>query len=65
MCHHNSFLLYFSMAKPSLERWDRVTHISLSASLGIILLFAIGGYATFRGFTQGKGRKFTACGQVL
>jgi amino acid permease len=29
MCHHNTFLIYQSMRDSSLEKWEKVTHISV------------------------------------
>lgn len=29
MCHHNTFLIYQSMKDSSLERWEKVTHLSV------------------------------------
>ncbi|CAG0922298.1 unnamed protein product, partial [Notodromas monacha] len=53
MCHHNSFLLYNSMDERSLEKWEKVTHISVAASAVFIVIFGTFGYATFTGLTQG------------
>jgi solute carrier family 38 (sodium-coupled neutral amino acid transporter), member 11 len=54
MCHHNTFLVYQSMRNASLERWERVTHISVGFAWGIAALFGISGYATFRALSQGE-----------
>ncbi|XP_076327788.1 putative sodium-coupled neutral amino acid transporter 11 isoform X2 [Tachypleus tridentatus] len=53
MCHHNSFLLYSALENPSQKRWNRVTHISISAACMMTLVFGICGYVTFTGFSQG------------
>lgn len=53
MCHHNTFLMYQSIKDATQERWDAVTHISLSVSLLVSFLFGIAGYATFTAFSQG------------
>ncbi|XP_054643211.1 putative sodium-coupled neutral amino acid transporter 11 isoform X1 [Dunckerocampus dactyliophorus] len=53
ICHHNSFLIYGSLEPPTLANWTRVTHISVGSSLVISATFALGGYATFTGYTQG------------
>ncbi|XP_061735931.1 putative sodium-coupled neutral amino acid transporter 11 isoform X2 [Nerophis ophidion] len=53
ICHHNSFLLYGSLAEPTLTHWTRVTHISVGTSLLISATFAVGGYVSFTGYTQG------------
>nr|XP_057937931.1 putative sodium-coupled neutral amino acid transporter 11 isoform X2 [Doryrhamphus excisus] len=53
ICHHNSFLIYESLEPPTLASWTRVTHISVGSSLIISATFALGGYVTFTGHTQG------------
>ncbi|XP_023239840.1 putative sodium-coupled neutral amino acid transporter 11 [Centruroides sculpturatus] len=53
MCHHNSFLLYDALENPTQGRWNRITHISMGLSFILILVFGIGGYVTFTGFSQG------------
>nr|XP_057937930.1 putative sodium-coupled neutral amino acid transporter 11 isoform X1 [Doryrhamphus excisus] len=54
ICHHNSFLIYESLEPPTLASWTRVTHISVGSSLIISATFALGGYVTFTGHTQGR-----------
>ncbi|XP_024142627.1 putative sodium-coupled neutral amino acid transporter 11 [Oryzias melastigma] len=53
ICHHNSFLIYGSLKEPTLANWCRVTHISVSSALIISAAFAVAGYTTFTGYTQG------------
>lgn len=53
MCHHNTFLVYHSMRNATLERWERVTHISIGFAWIVAALFGIAGYATFRALSQG------------
>lgn len=53
MCHHNTFMIYSSMRNTSQEKWQKVTHISISTSLLISLVFALVGYGTFTGYVQG------------
>ncbi|KAL4636204.1 putative sodium-coupled neutral amino acid transporter 11 [Arapaima gigas] len=53
ICHHNSFLIYSSLEEPTLRNWCRVTHVSVGSSAFVSLLFAVAGYATFTGYTQG------------
>lgn len=53
ICHHNSFLIYGSLEQPTLANWSRVTHVSVGSALIISAAFAVGGYATFTGYTQG------------
>ncbi|XP_024919487.1 putative sodium-coupled neutral amino acid transporter 11 [Cynoglossus semilaevis] len=53
ICHHNSFLIYGSLEKPTLAKWAQVTHVSVGSALFISAVFAVAGYTTFTGFTQG------------
>lgn len=53
MCHHNTFLIYQSMQYASLERWEKVTHISIAFACIVAALFGIAGYATFQALSQG------------
>ncbi|KAL1420110.1 hypothetical protein MTO96_024569 [Rhipicephalus appendiculatus] len=53
MCHHNSFLLFAALKDPTQRRWNKVTHISLTLSCVIIVLFGIGGYVSFHVYSQG------------
>ncbi|KAM4559391.1 putative sodium-coupled neutral amino acid transporter 11 [Odontesthes bonariensis] len=53
ICHHNSFLIYGSLKQPTLANWSRITHISVGSALIISAAFAVAGYTTFTGYTQG------------
>ncbi len=53
MCHHNTFMIYGSMRNTSQEKWQKVTHISISSALVVSLIFALVGYGTFTGLVQG------------
>ncbi|XP_028991697.1 putative sodium-coupled neutral amino acid transporter 11 isoform X2 [Betta splendens] len=53
ICHHNSFLIYSSLDRPTLAHWSRVTHGSVGSALVISAAFAVAGYTTFTGYTQG------------
>lgn len=53
MCHHNTFLMYQSIENPSLEKWEKVTKVSVGFATGVSVLFGLAGYATFREFSQG------------
>ncbi|XP_054471705.1 putative sodium-coupled neutral amino acid transporter 11 [Anoplopoma fimbria] len=53
ICHHNSFLIYGSLEQPTLANWSRVTHVSVGSALIISSAFAVAGYTTFTGYTQG------------
>ncbi|XP_032385291.1 putative sodium-coupled neutral amino acid transporter 11 [Etheostoma spectabile] len=53
ICHHNSFLIYGSLEHPTLANWSRVTHASVGSALIISAAFAVAGYTTFTGYSQG------------
>ncbi|XP_050315679.1 putative sodium-coupled neutral amino acid transporter 11 [Anthonomus grandis grandis] len=53
MCHHNTFLIYGSIADASEKKWETVTHASILTSLVVACLFGIAGYATFKAYSQG------------
>ncbi|XP_070832294.1 putative sodium-coupled neutral amino acid transporter 11 [Chaetodon trifascialis] len=53
ICHHNSFLIYGSLEQPTLANWSRVTHVSVGSALIFSATFAVAGYTTFTGYTQG------------
>ncbi|XP_018568139.1 putative sodium-coupled neutral amino acid transporter 11 isoform X2 [Anoplophora glabripennis] len=53
MCHHNTFLIYGSIADPNQKKWEIVTHASILTSLVVAVLFGIAGYATFKAYSQG------------
>ncbi|XP_029725724.1 putative sodium-coupled neutral amino acid transporter 11 [Aedes albopictus] len=53
MCHHNTFLVYQSMRNATLERWEKVTHISVGFAWLVAVCFGIAGYCTFRALSQG------------
>ena len=53
MCHHNTFLIHSSLENPTHQRWGFVTHFSLLFSMLMCMIFAITGYASFTGHTQG------------
>uniref|UniRef100_A0A3Q3RN03 Putative sodium-coupled neutral amino acid transporter 11 n=1 Tax=Mastacembelus armatus TaxID=205130 RepID=A0A3Q3RN03_9TELE len=53
ICHHNSFLIYGSLEQPTLANWSRVTHVSVGSALIISAAFAVAGYTSFTGYTQG------------
>uniref|UniRef100_A0A8C4NTE6 Putative sodium-coupled neutral amino acid transporter 11 n=1 Tax=Dicentrarchus labrax TaxID=13489 RepID=A0A8C4NTE6_DICLA len=53
ICHHNSFLIYGSLQQPTIANWSRVTHLSVGSALIVSAAFAVAGYTTFTGYTQG------------
>ncbi|KAJ2082779.1 hypothetical protein H4R24_001303 [Coemansia sp. RSA 988] len=54
VCHHNSFMIYGSLRKPTLNRYFEVIHISTAISTIVSLIIAIVGYLYFRDKTQGN-----------
>ncbi|ENN74716.1 hypothetical protein YQE_08707, partial [Dendroctonus ponderosae] len=52
MCHHNTFLIYSSIADTSQKKWETVTHASILTSLIVSCIFGIAGYATFKAYCQ-------------
>lgn len=54
MCHHNSFLIYNSMSKPTYSNWKSVSHFSISFSCFFSFLFGLVGYLTFTEHTEGQ-----------
>lgn len=53
MCHHNTFLVYQSMRNATMERWEKVTHLSVGFAWLVAACFGIAGYCTFRALSQG------------
>ncbi|KAF4108729.1 putative sodium-coupled neutral amino acid transporter 11 [Onychostoma macrolepis] len=53
ICHHNSFMIYGSLQEPTLSSWSLVTHVSVGSAVLVSAVFAVAGYATFTGYTQG------------
>ncbi|KAI8969563.1 AAAP amino acid permease [Trametes punicea] len=54
VCHHNSLLIYGSLRTPTLDRFNRVTHISTFISLIACCTLAISAYLVFTDKTQGN-----------
>ncbi|KAI8872910.1 hypothetical protein GQ42DRAFT_160909 [Ramicandelaber brevisporus] len=54
VCHHNSFLIFGSLTKPTLQRVDQVVHSSTIISVAMSLVIAIAGYLVFTDKTQGN-----------
>ncbi|KAI8819902.1 transmembrane amino acid transporter protein superfamily [Fimicolochytrium jonesii] len=47
VCHHNTFLIYGSLKKPTMDRFAVVTRLSTGFSLLACLILAVGGYLVF------------------
>ncbi|KAJ1882419.1 hypothetical protein H4R99_002685 [Coemansia sp. RSA 1722] len=54
VCHHNSFMIYGSLRKPTLNRYFEVIHISTLIATVASLVIACFGYICFRDKTQGN-----------
>ncbi|KAF9968351.1 hypothetical protein BGZ70_004749 [Mortierella alpina] len=54
VCHHNSFLIFGSLQKPTINRVKIVTHMSMMVSLLACLILALSGFMTFSDKTQGN-----------
>ncbi|KAK3819173.1 MAG: transmembrane amino acid transporter protein-domain-containing protein [Linnemannia elongata] len=54
VCHHNSFLIFGSLQKPTMNRVKLVTHMSMMVSLLACLILALSGYLAFSDKTQGN-----------
>ncbi|KAG0218998.1 hypothetical protein BGX31_011437 [Mortierella sp. GBA43] len=54
VCHHNSFLIFSSLQKPTINRVNLVTHMSMAVSLLACLLLALAGFLSFSDKTQGN-----------
>eukprot|EP00158_Paraphelidium_tribonemae_P007889 Partr_v1_DN28387_c0_g1_i2_m78347 putative Solute carrier family 38, member 11 len=54
VCHHNSFLIYGSLQKPTLDRWGATTHWFTSISCFFSLCLAIPGYLIFGDKVEGN-----------
>jgi sodium-coupled neutral amino acid transporter 11 len=53
MCHHNSFLIFNSMSKPTINNWKKLVHTNVLISLVISMAFDLIEFFTFTGLTQG------------
>ncbi|CAE6415316.1 unnamed protein product [Rhizoctonia solani] len=54
VCHHNSLLIYGSMRTPTMDRFDRVTHVAAGVSLVACLTMALPAFLVFTDRTQGN-----------
>ncbi|OZJ02862.1 hypothetical protein BZG36_04083 [Bifiguratus adelaidae] len=52
VCHHNSFIIFGSLKKPSLNRFATVTHLSMLISLLSCIIMALSGYLVFTDQTR-------------
>ncbi|KAJ1720707.1 hypothetical protein LPJ53_004686 [Coemansia erecta] len=54
VCHHNSFMIYGSLRKPTLNRYFEVIHISTAIATVASVVIGTFGYVYFREKTQGN-----------
>ncbi|KAJ9082940.1 hypothetical protein DSO57_1000237 [Entomophthora muscae] len=54
VCHHNSFVIFADLEKPTLDRFAMITHLSTGVSMFFCAIMAIAGYITFTDKTQGN-----------
>ncbi|EJU04391.1 AAAP amino acid permease [Dacryopinax primogenitus] len=54
VCHHNSLLIYGSLSTPTMDRFDRVTHVATGVSIVACLVMGLSGFLTFTDRTQGN-----------
>lgn len=54
VCHHNTTFIYDSMRKPTMDRFDAVTHLSCIVSTILCGILGISGYLNFGSKTKGN-----------
>ncbi|KAJ2584851.1 hypothetical protein GGH95_000011 [Coemansia sp. RSA 1836] len=54
VCHHNSFMIYGSLRKPTLNRYFEVIHLSTAIATVASVIIAVFGYVYFGEKTQGN-----------
>ncbi|KAG2227346.1 hypothetical protein INT45_004301 [Circinella minor] len=54
VCHHNSFMIFGSLRQPSMNRFARVTHYSMTLSFVTCTILAVSGYLVFTDKTAGN-----------
>lgn len=54
VCHHNTSFIFFSMKNRSLQKFSRLTHVSVCISMVFCMLSGYSGYAVFRDKTKGN-----------
>ncbi|KAJ2840811.1 hypothetical protein FBU31_000108 [Coemansia sp. 'formosensis'] len=54
VCHHNSFMIYGSLRKPTLNRYFEVIHLSTAIATVASVMIAVFGYVYFGEKTQGN-----------
>lgn len=54
VCHHNTSFIFFSMKNRSLQKFYRLTHISVCVSMIFCMILGYSGYSVFRDATKGN-----------
>ncbi|QLQ78751.1 hypothetical protein HG537_0B01000 [Torulaspora globosa] len=54
VCHHNTSFIFFSMKNRSLQKFSRLTHISVCVSMIFCMILGYSGYSVFRDATKGN-----------
>ncbi|CAO3641915.1 unnamed protein product [Cunninghamella echinulata] len=54
VCHHNSFLIFGSLKQPSLNRFAKVTHYSMTIAFITCVILGLSGYLAFTEKTAGN-----------
>ncbi|KAG0226448.1 hypothetical protein BGW42_003634 [Actinomortierella wolfii] len=54
VCHHNTFIIFGSLQKPTINRVSLVTHMSMFVSLLACMVLALAGYLSFTDKTTGN-----------
>jgi len=54
VCHHNTFIIFKALAKPTLDRAAIVTHMSMFVSMVASLALGMAGFLVFTDRTQGN-----------
>ncbi|KAG0251400.1 hypothetical protein DFQ27_008776 [Actinomortierella ambigua] len=54
VCHHNTFIIFGSLQKPTINRVSLVTHMSMFVSLLACMILALAGFLSFTDKTTGN-----------
>ncbi|GAV48519.1 hypothetical protein ZYGR_0K00240 [Zygosaccharomyces rouxii] len=54
VCHHNTSFIYFSIKNRSLQKFNKLTHISTSISVVFCMIMGFSGFAAFGQNTKGN-----------
>ncbi|KAI9292903.1 hypothetical protein K502DRAFT_338222 [Neoconidiobolus thromboides FSU 785] len=54
VCHHNSFVIFADLEKPTMDRFAMITHLSTGVSMFFCAIMATAGYVAFTDKTEGN-----------